>query len=224
MKFDGLAIRKSYTQPCITIYEIKVSRGDFLQDPKWHLYLQYCNEFYFVVPKGMVKKEEIPEGSAGLIYYDSEKGTLKTVRKALWRKIDEPIGVYKYIIYSRLEPDRIPFYESKAEYAKAYLEDKALKRSIGYNLGTKMAQKIAQYEKDFDSIAHYKERAELCKKLLEVMEKHGVVSYWRRDQEQAVEALNRALGGGYPPELDDAIEQLKRAVNRLEGLRGGHNE
>lgn len=224
LKFDGLAIKKSYTQPCIAIYEIKVSRGDFLQDPKWHLYLQYCNEFYFVVPKGMVKKDEIPEGSAGLIYYDPEKGTLRTVRKALWRKIEEPLGVYKYIIYSRLEPDRIPFYESKAEYAKAYLEDRATKRSIGYSLGTKLAKQVEQYEKDFDRIAHYKERAELCEKLLRVMENHRVVSYWWRDKDQVVEALDKALSGGCPPELDDAIDQLKRAVNRMDGLRGGQNE
>jgi len=30
LKFDGLAISKSYTQPCITVYEVKVSRNDFL--------------------------------------------------------------------------------------------------------------------------------------------------------------------------------------------------
>lgn len=224
LKFDGLAIRKSYTQPCITIYEIKVSRGDFLQDPKWHLYLQYCNEFYFVVPKGLVKKEEIPEGSSGLIYYDPEKGTLKTVRKALWRKIDEPIGVYKYIIYSRLDPDRIPFYESKAEYAKAYLEDRATKRSIGYSLGSKLAKKIEQYEKDFDSVAHYKEYYELCNELLKVMEKHGVLSFWLRDKNKAVEALDEALSRGYPIELDDITDQFKRAVNRLEKLKGERDE
>ena len=61
LKFDGLAITKSYTKPNIIGYEIKVSRNDFLQDNKWHLYLQYCNEFYFVVPKGLVKKEELPD-------------------------------------------------------------------------------------------------------------------------------------------------------------------
>lgn len=67
LKFDGLAITKSYTKPNIIGYEIKVSRNDFLQDNKWHLYLQYCNEFYFVVPKGLVKKEELPD-HVGLIY------------------------------------------------------------------------------------------------------------------------------------------------------------
>lgn len=106
LKFDGLAITKSYTKPNIIGYEIKVSRNDFLQDNKWHLYLQYCNEFYFVVPKGLVKKEELPD-HVGLIYFNPDTKALRTVKKALYRQIEEPVGVYKYIIFSRLEEDRI---------------------------------------------------------------------------------------------------------------------
>lgn len=104
LKFDGLAITKSYTKPNIIGYEIKVSRNDFLQDNKWHLYLQYCNEFYFVVPKGLVKKEELPD-HVGLIYFNPDTKGLRTVKKALYRQIEEPVGVYKYIIFSRLEED-----------------------------------------------------------------------------------------------------------------------
>lgn len=126
LKFDGLAITKSYTKPNIIGYEIKVSRNDFLQDNKWHLYLQYCNEFYFVVPKGLVKKEELPD-HVGLIYFNPDTKGLRTVKKALYRQIEEPVGVYKYIIFSRLEEDRIPFYNDRAEYCKDYLEDKVVK-------------------------------------------------------------------------------------------------
>ena len=122
LKFDGLAITKSYTKPNIIGYEIKVSRNDFLQDNKWHLYLQYCNEFYFVVPKGLVKKEELPD-HVGLIYFNPDTKGLRTVKKALYRQIEEPVGVYKYIIFSRLEEDRIPFYNDRAEYCRDYLED-----------------------------------------------------------------------------------------------------
>lgn len=104
LKFDGLAITKSYTKPNIIGYEIKVSRNDFLQDNKWHLYLQYCNEFYFVVPKGLVKKEELPD-HVGLIYFNPDTKALRTIKKALYRQIEEPVGVYKYIIFSRLEED-----------------------------------------------------------------------------------------------------------------------
>ena len=139
LKFDGLAITKSYTKPNIIGYEIKVSRNDFLQDNKWHLYLQYCNEFYFVVPKGLVKKEELPD-HVGLIYFNPDTKGLRTVKKALYRQIEEPVGVYKYIIFSRLEEDRIPFYNDRAEYCKDYLEDKVVKSAIGQRLGTKLAR------------------------------------------------------------------------------------
>ena len=117
LKFDGLAITKSYTKPNIIGYEIKVSRNDFLQDNKWHLYLQYCNEFYFVVPKGLVKKEELPD-HVGLIYFNPDTKGLRTVKKALYRQIEEPVGVYKYIIFTFLKGDVIAgdlFIEAKTK-------------------------------------------------------------------------------------------------------------
>lgn len=151
LKFDGLAITKSYTKPNIIGYEIKVSRNDFLQDNKWHLYLQYCNEFYFVVPKGLVKKEELPD-HVGLIYFNPDTKALRTVKKALYRQIEEPVGVYKYIIFSRLEEDRIPFYNDRAEYCKDYLEDKVVKSAIGQRLGTKLAKDLEEAEKKLKSL------------------------------------------------------------------------
>lgn len=151
LKFDGLAITKSYTKPNIIGYEIKVSRNDFLQDNKWHLYLQYCNEFYFVVPKGLVKKEELPD-HVGLIYFNPDTKGLRTVKKALYRQIEEPVGVYKYIIFSRLEEDRIPFYNDRAEYCKDYLEDKVVKSAIGQRLGTKLAKDLEDAEKRLKSL------------------------------------------------------------------------
>lgn len=50
-------------------YEIKVSRGDFKSDKKWTEYLAFCNQFYFVCPKGMIKLDELPP-EIGLIYAD----------------------------------------------------------------------------------------------------------------------------------------------------------
>ena len=49
-------------------YEIKVSRGDFLQDKKWKDYLQFCNYFYFLAPKGIIKPDELPK-EIGLIEF-----------------------------------------------------------------------------------------------------------------------------------------------------------
>jgi hypothetical protein len=61
LQFDAVAIYKSWANPQIRGYEIKVSRSDFLQDNKYSLYLPYFHEFYFAVPKGMVQRQEVEE-------------------------------------------------------------------------------------------------------------------------------------------------------------------
>lgn len=41
-------------------YEVKVSRGDFLQDRKWSSYTPYFNRFYLATLPGVVVKGELP--------------------------------------------------------------------------------------------------------------------------------------------------------------------
>ena len=42
---DAVAIKQSWARPCITGYEIKDSRIDFLRDKKSQNYQKYCHEF-----------------------------------------------------------------------------------------------------------------------------------------------------------------------------------
>lgn len=218
LKFDGLAITKSYTKPCIIGYEIKVSRNDFKQDNKWHLYLQYCNKFFFVVPTGLVKKEELPD-NVGLIYYNSDTKALRTVKKALYRQIEEPVGVYKYIIFSKLEEDRLPFYEDKAEYARAYLEDQKDKKYIGHTLGSKMAKDLEEAYKRLEAVRHKEADIERWEKVEKLLRKHDLLGWsWYRD-DSWLDDLEKALSSSYPKELEFTLDALKREVNRLEKLK-----
>ena len=224
--FDGLAITKSYTKPCIVGYEIKVSRSDFLGDNKWHLYLQYCNEFFFVVPKGLVSKDELPEG-VRLIYYDPDaKQELRTVKKAQYRKIEEPVGVYKYIIYSRLEEDRIPFYEDRATYAEDYIEDKSYKKAIGDQLGSKMAVELQGALKKLDSLSHVEQEVERWRKVEKVLRKHNIFRwYWGNDavEDKWLEDLDEALSGSVLPRDVDTLErQLLIALDTVKQLKEGN--
>jgi len=66
-RLDGWALKKSYTSPCISGYEIKVDRGDFNSDKKWPGYLPYCNEFYFVCPAKLIQPNEVSAG-VGLLW------------------------------------------------------------------------------------------------------------------------------------------------------------
>ncbi len=66
---DGLTCRKSFSSPSFMIYEVKISRSDFLADiniGKYQVYFDHCCQLYFAAPKGLIKKEEVPEGT-GLI-------------------------------------------------------------------------------------------------------------------------------------------------------------
>lgn len=225
LKFDGLAITKSYTQPCIKGYEIKVSRSDFLQDNKWHLYLQYCNEFYFVVPKGLIKKEELPD-NVGLIYYNPDTGKIRTRKKALWREIDEPVGVYKYIIFSRLEHDRMPFYESRAEYAKDYLQDKNDKQKLGKEFGSKLVKDLVETQTRLSDLQDAEEKVNLLKQIRDVMDKYDVGRFCFRD-EDIIKELEEALKSSYPKNLDIVKGNIENALtwlNKIEEKNSGKKE
>lgn len=217
--FDGLAITKSYTKPNIIGYEIKVSRSDFLQDNKWHLYLQYCNEFFFVVPKGRVKKEELPD-NVGLIYYDPDTTNLRTVKKALWRQIEEPVGVYKYIIFSKLEHERIPFYEDRAEYAKDYLEDKVKKQYVGNALGTKLSKDLQEAYERLERIKSKEQELETWHKVKKVLEATGVLPWgWYRSDSWIQELEEKLKGKCDPYYLERAIKDARNLLTTLEGMQ-----
>lgn len=217
--FDGLAITKSYTKPNIIGYEIKVSRSDFLQDNKWHLYLQYCNEFFFVVPKGMVKKEELPE-NVGLIYYDPDTTNLRTVKKALWRQIEEPVGVYKYIIFSKLEHDRLPFYEDRAEYAKDYLADRKDKKYVGAMLGTKLAQDVQEAHKRLERMQNVEKQLEAWSKVEKILDTHHILPWRWWDSDSWLKELEDTLSGKCNPiDLNIAIRKARDLVEKLEGMQ-----
>jgi len=100
---DAWAMKKSWRHPLATGYEIKVSRSDFLNDKKWVSYLAYCNEFYFVSPKGVIQVAEVPE-TAGLIWVTDTGNKLYTKKKAPYREIniDDLSKVYKSILMNRV--------------------------------------------------------------------------------------------------------------------------
>ncbi len=220
--FDGLAVTKSYAHPCIIGYEIKVNRSDFFGDNKWHLYLQYCHEFYFVVPAGLVTKDEIPE-NAGLIYYYPEKGKLLKKRKAVYRKIEEPVGVYKYIIYSRLDPERIPFYENRAEYARDYLADQREKRRLGKCFGSKLAGDLHDCQERLERLGNVERQLGFLQEIEKILQKHKILQWdWYRSQEETLKRLDKALGSSYPRELSSVEEELQRALTMLRKVREDH--
>lgn len=105
---DAIAIKQSWNRPCITGYEIKISRSDFLRGRETALkeYTKYCHKFSFACPPGVVTLEDLKEhGDVGLLYYSLEHDTLFTKRRAMYRKIDlrspEVVGMLMYLAMYR---------------------------------------------------------------------------------------------------------------------------
>lgn len=95
---DVLTVKPSYEKLCISIYEVKVSRADFLTDDKWRGYLPHCHRFYFAVPSGLVKIEEVPP-EAGLIICGEKNWT--TVKAAPVRDVQIPYDTLLSLIFMK---------------------------------------------------------------------------------------------------------------------------
>lgn len=216
---DGLAIAKSYTRPCFTGYEIKVSRSDFLRDAKYHTYSTLVNQLYVVCPKGMIDKAELPE-AIGLMYYYPDKKTIATRKKAIFRGVEYSADMLLYIIYSRLDSDRIPFFSDRKEYIREYLENKRDSKTIGWALKTKMAEELTRLKMENEALQRVMERMETYDAIIRVLQEHGVIT-WSRDPEYTAKALEAALDRKVPPEVESARKQLEGCVAMLKKLEEG---
>lgn len=210
---DALAIRKSWTNQCFTGYEVKISRGDFLRDAKFYTYEELCNCLYVVCPKGMIERTELPE-SVGLIYYDPDTKNLVTRKKAIYRDITYSPELLLYIIYSRLDSDRIPFYSSAREYFEDYIQNKDLNRRIGAQVSSKLIKENNDLKSELERVSTFQRDYKDHKAILEICQKHGIYS-WRSDLPSL---LDKALTRQCPEGLDEIRKDLEYALNTVKRM------
>ncbi|WP_128083539.1 hypothetical protein [Paenibacillus sp. DMB5] len=216
LKLDGLAIRKSWSKPLLSGYEVKVSRSDFLRDDKWMGYLPLCHEFSFVCPAGLIKPEELPE-QVGLIYYNPDKETLQTKRKAVYRLVEIPANMLMYIIMNRLDNDRHPFFSDQREQIEAYIKDKANRHHLSETYKHKIAARLDELEKEASEIRRKHERFDQTQAVYDRLRKladqvgcHGWFSdKWVDELEEMV------LSSAVSKEIQYAVDSVERSVTRL---------
>lgn len=97
---DAWVMKRSWVNPCIIGYEIKISKSDFISDTKWKKYLDYCNVFYFVCPPQTIRKEELP-AEAGLYYTSKNVKMLYIQKPSKYRNIPIPEEIYRYVLMCR---------------------------------------------------------------------------------------------------------------------------
>lgn len=213
LQFDAVAIYKSWSRPQIRGYEIKVSRSDFLRDVKYSRYLPYFHEFYFVVPAGMVQRQEVEE-NIGLMWYNPATGAITTKKKAVWRSIEIDALMLLYVIMCRLDSDRLPFHSTQAEYWRDWLAGKLSDRELGYKVSSKLVTRINELEQENRRYSTFKEEREERGRIMNVMQKHGLNTWG-----DMAETLDAALSRPYPAELDTIRSQLASSIVSIDKLK-----
>ncbi len=210
--FDAIAVKKSWTQPCVTIYEVKVSRSDFLADEKWIAYKKYCNRLYFACPKGLIEAGEISTG-VGLIYYNSETNELHTIKKAVFQDNPLPTNVFYYILMNKIDSDRHPFFSSNREYIERLLEDKEDRYELNYKFKSYMTEKLKKFQEELPKLTRevesYKKFSKEIENIREILRSNGINLGWNSHN---LDAEIKRLRGvtSIPGEIEGALKVISR--------------
>ena len=208
---DALAIRKSWTSPCFTGYEVKISRSDFLRDSKFYRYEEICNCLYIVCPKGMIDRTEVPE-TVGLMYYDPKKKTITTRKKAIFRKIEYSPDLLLYIIYSRLDSDRYPFFDSKRQYFEEYVAQKRSSADLGHQVRSRLIAENQELIQRAENLSWFQENYDRYKAIMRVLEKHR---FWTWRVDELAEDLDKRLSRSCPEDISSIRITLEGCVERI---------
>lgn len=217
MKIDALSLKLSWAKPCITAFEIKVSRSDFMNDDKWPGYLDYCHRFYFVCPSGLISRDEVsPE--VGLIYVN-DAGNLLTRKKSLFRNIDLPWTLFYHLVISHMKQPKHPFFNDEREYMEALAADKPIKRQLELAVSEKKRSRIPELEKEnqqlLDELEFSKEAVQENKDIRKALNDFGVHGY-------QISARLKELRKRLAQKVTDAdlrtLRDMKDTLNKMELL------
>jgi hypothetical protein len=211
---DAIAIKKSWAKPRITGYEIKVDRGDFVRDEKWVHYLQYCHKFYFVCPKDLIRPDELPP-EVGLMYCNPENLALSTKRVAPMRTVELSTKMFYYIVMSKLESDRHPFFSSRREFFEAMIRDKTERKELSYRVKRKIADYILELRQRAETAEReakqFERRANETDYLEEMIRKAGInINRWNLQDD-----LEKAIKSGMPLGVE---RNIQNAIQTLQGV------
>jgi hypothetical protein len=212
LRLDAWAMRKSWSRPLVWGYEVKVSRADFTGDDKWHAYLPYCNEFYFVCPTGLIAPNEVPP-EVGLLYVAKTGSRLFNKKQAQRRTQEIPEDLYRYLLMSRCLIDGEPPATAvkTLEYWRAWLSEKEESRGIGWRVSKGVAEHVERVE--HENYRLKEENASLALFRDRLVELGHDPTQHVRDW-QARDAVQK-LRGDLPPWLTRALRDVRDGLDML---------
>lgn len=213
---DAWAMKKSWSKPSTYGYEIKASRSDFLNDDKWKQYLEYCSQFYFVAPPGLIEPAELPK-EVGLLVASTNIKRLYCKRKAVEREVQIPETLWRYILMWRTEiREDWSDQAGQREYWERWLRERTWSRELGHRVSSELRklyrENVQHAELENRRLRERIHRLEIIESLCRDL---GIDPFgWnaRREMERRMEEIQ----GAVPEAL---VRKLRAAEDGLAALR-----
>lgn len=214
-RLDAWSIKPSWTKEWATGYEIKVDRQDFIRDDKWQEYLQCCNQFYFVCPKNLIHKEEVPE-QAGLIHATEKRLSIVKVAPYMPKTFDPfLLG----IIINRMKTNADKQRKERIQEIKEQLEKKVEAKKIGRKLGLVISyemQELGRRINEQEAINQQLQKVkEFCESMgIDVDSSVSYHSYVKQVQAKFFENLQEVM-----KQKDEMINELRVLDRQIDTAR-----
>jgi hypothetical protein len=210
LRMDAWVMRSSWAQMSCLAYEVKVSRSDFLQDNKWNMYMNYCNEFSFCCPYGLILPEELPQ-EVGLYWVSKTGNRLMCKRKPVYRNVKIPESIFMYILMCRVVLKDESISKSRKEYWINWLKTKEYNRSIGHNASKSIREVInKEVEKVREENERLQNKIDNCKKAIDTFERAGIsleyLSTWNINRK--IDEIKSVLPIGFV----ESLEKLQSVI------------
>lgn len=207
LRMDAWAMKCSWSNPLTYGYEIKVSRNDFLRDDKWHRYLDYCNEFSFVCPHGLIQPEELPE-KVGLLWLAKTGGRLFAKRKAVRREVEIPEELWRYIIMCRARIGEEYQHDPRSKW-REFVDQKTENRYLGAEVSRAIRDRVAYVEAENRRLSDENQKAQT---LFDEIRKLGINP---NDSRYRISARLRAVKSGVPDGFDRDLRSLRSQIDHV---------
>jgi hypothetical protein len=192
---DAVAVKKSWTKPEITVYEVKVSRSDFTSDDKWPRYAELANRFYFACQKGLITKKDVQVlgPNVGLVWvYPS--GHNRAIVKPPYIPNIPPENLLYYILMNGLDSDRPRFGMSWREsLIQDYLDKRIRCTGLATKFHSTLVSKCAEAEERARvaevKLDHQSELIRAVKEKLGIRSKWDITRYVSQDVQQLVDEM-----------------------------------
>lgn len=218
---DMWCMAKSWAHPLTIGYEIKCSRSDFLNDKKWPMYLDFCNELYFITPgKHVATPEEMPEG-VGLKYVSTTGTRIYTKKKAVWRDVVIPEEIYRYILMHRAKIGDREIITDKKELWIDWLKTKEFNQLLGMRVSKSIREVIngEMYDLKCEN-KEVKAENERYADVRECLESMGIdlADLQRWDWKERIADKMDEIKTGFSKEFIETIDELSGQLEKIKQL------